>query len=86
MDEARIPQLVFLAAHLQTGLPAFHQEARDALVASLRIGVGEDEKQPGLLRVGDPEFAAVQHPRIAIAPRPSLQREGIRASVMQQIG
>ncbi|MNQ87009.1 hypothetical protein D3C85_1022190 [compost metagenome] len=57
---------MFAAVDGETGGVGRHQEGRQALLAQLRIGDGEDDGKPGAFAVADELLGAIQHP-VAIA-------------------
>ncbi len=74
-----MPELVFLLADLETGELALHQEAGDAAMSGVRIGVGEDQIQPGFSGVGDPQLAAGDGIMVAMLGGSRRERKCIRA-------
>mmetsp|Transcript_28861 Transcript_28861/g.62718 ORF Transcript_28861/g.62718 Transcript_28861/m.62718 type:complete len:308 (+) Transcript_28861:175-1098(+) len=74
-------QLVFLLADLQTFVVHVHHERCDASMSLAGIRIGEDYEDTRLHAVGDPAFAAIEHPVAAITHCFGLQGEGIGAAV-----
>src|SRR5205085_7990589 len=63
-------------------------EGRDAGVPRGRIGLGEDDVDPGHTRVGDEPFRAVEYVLVAFAARLGAHRRRIRAGarLRQRVG
>ena len=56
-------ELVFLLLHGETGGVGGHDEGADTLTAhGIGIGLGGDHHRAGIVSVGDPHLAAVEHP------------------------
>ena len=67
--EARMPSLSSFLPTEKPGKSLLHEERGDALVAGTAIDGGEDEEEPGLLGVGDPQLPSVQDVVVARASR-----------------
>ena len=74
-------ELLFLPAHGEAVVAAFDEKGGDAAVPGGRIGVGEDDEQIRLERVGDEELAAADDPVAgrSLSSRARRQREGVAA-------
>src|SRR5207245_3276077 len=73
------PELVLPLADRKALAATLHRERRDALVPLREVGVGEDDEQPGLGAVRDPQLAPLEDPALAAPGRPGLEPEGIRS-------
>ena len=51
------------------------------LLAGVRVGHREDDRDVGVLAAGDELLGAVQHPAVAVAARPRLDRGGVGAGL-----
>src|SRR5207247_11029610 len=56
---------------------ALHRERRNALVAEGEVDVGEDDVQPGLRAIRDPQLAAVEDPAVSLAGGSGWQTERV---------
>src|SRR2546422_11576551 len=70
---------LFRSADRKALAATLHRERRDALVPLREVGVGEDDEQPGLGAVRDPQLAPLEDPALAAPGRPGLEPEGIRS-------
>ena len=70
-------ELVFFSSDLEAGEARLHQEGGDAPVARLRVGVGEQKKQPGLAGVADPQLPATEQEVVALVHRNRGQSKGV---------
>src|SRR5207247_343989 len=73
------PELVLPLADRKALAATLHRERRDALVPPREVGVGEDDEQPGLGAVRDPQLAPLEDPALAAPGRLGLEPEGIRS-------
>src|SRR3954465_11711308 len=82
------PHLRLDPADLEARRVGLDDEGRDARVAGLRVGLGEDDVDVCDARVGDEAFAAVQHVLVALAPRLGAHRRrvGAGARLGQRVG
>ena len=66
-----MPSLSSFLPTVNPGKPALDEERRDAAVAGVRVDVGEHDEEVGLVAVGDPQLAPVEH---ASSPSRSVAR------------
>ena len=79
VELARIPSLCSRFPNANPGSFFLDEKRRDPFVARLRIDGREDEEEPGLGGVGDPELAAVEDVVVALGLRAALQGERVGA-------
>ncbi len=81
-------ELVLFSADGEPGRGALDEERGDAAVGARGIDGGEDEKEPGLEGVGDPELASGEAPDVAVAHRARGERERVaaRARFRERVG
>src|SRR5262249_3510824 len=72
-------KLVLLLAHTEAGEIVFHDKPGNPLVPFCWLSVGEQEIEPSLSTIGNPEFAAIQDKGVAVEPRLGDHRERIAA-------
>ena len=79
VEDARRPSLSSFLPTWKPGKLALDQEGRDAFVAGLRIGVGEEQEEARLGGVGDPQLAAVEQEVVAVVLGARGHGEGVGA-------
>ena len=81
-------QLVFLLANDESRKSTLDDERRDAVIAGVGIGVGEDDEYVRLIGVGDPQLAPAEYEAVACLRGARRQGERIaaRSSLREGIG
>src|SRR2546421_819293 len=82
------PHLRLDPADLEAGRVSLDDEGGDALVAAVRIGLGEDDVQARDACVRDESFGAVEHVLVAVPPGLAAHRRRVRARarLRQRVG
>jgi hypothetical protein len=76
-----LPHVVLLLADGDTGRLGVDDEAAHALVAGVRVGLGEHEEPRGVAGAGDPHLLAVEDVLVALLDGRGLDRSNVGAGV-----